>query len=345
MKRGLGVALAGIGAFLLATGLLLKFVAVPKLEVAPLAPGTDGISTSINKGVATKLFYPGKLATGENPTRENVPLTATRTTRGDVLAATSPEAEAQNLAVYDSFQNVTDDEGTTIDANTLRIAFNRTTSELTNCCGVNIDGEQANFTGIAPLKFPFNTEQKDYDWYDTGQGKTVPAKFEGVENREGVELYKFSQKIEPHEVGELDVPGSLVGSTEASVKAKRFSETETVIWVEPITGQIVDGAQKQHQYLAGADGTTEALTIIQAEFKGEPAEAVETITSAGKTAGLLKTLSSTVPLVAGLLGVIGLILGFFLATRPKDSSGDDDAAYAPGTVPPTGNVDLNKPAS
>jgi len=341
MKRVIGVILAGIGAFLLVLALLLKFVAVPKLAVAPLAPGTDGISTSTNVGVAAKLFYPGKLATGENPTRENVPLKAVRTTRGDVLAATTPEAEAANLAIYDSFSNVTDDEGTTIDASTIRVAFNRFDSQLSNCCGVNVDGEKANFVGIAPFKFPFYVEQKDYEWYDSGIDKTAPAKFVGTDTIDGFEMYKFEQTIAPYQSGELEVPGSLVGSTEASFKANRFAEAKTLIWVEPTTGQIVKGEQHQHQYLAGTDGTTEALTIIDAAFTADPRDVSETAASASTNGNLLKTLGNTVPLVGGILGIIALILGFFLATRPKEGEGDDDVASTP---PPatSGNVNLSK---
>jgi hypothetical protein len=150
----------------------------------------------------------------------------------------------------------------------------------------------------------------------------------------------FEQVIPPFQIGELEVPGSLVGSSEASVKAARWSETTTKVWVEPITGQIVNGEQKQHQYLAGADGTTEALTIIEAAFKGDPADVAATVASAGKAASLLTTLGSTVPLVAGILGIIGLIVGFVLA-RGARRTDDDTEAYAPA-APGAGGVDLSK---
>ena len=346
MKRGLGVFLAGLGAFLLVTALLLKFVAVPKLEVAPLTPGTDGISTTTNVGVAKKLFYPGKLASGENPTRTDVPLKAVRTTRGDVLASTTPEAEAANLVVYDSFQNVTDDEGTTIDASTMRIAFNRVDSTLTNCCGANVDGKSANFVGISPLKFPFNVQQQDYDWYDTGLGTTAPARFIGTDTIDGVEMYKFQQTIAPYKSGELDVPGSLVGSTEATFKANRYAESDTTIWVDPVTGSIVKGSQHQHQYLAGPDGTTEALTIIDADLSAIPSDVSSAAADAGKNGSLLKTLGTTIPIIFGILGIILLVLGFVLATRKSGTDADGDTAYAPattGSAPPSGNVDVTKP--
>ena len=205
----LGIILAGVGAFLLVLAGLLRFYAVPALSQAPLVPGssTGGISTSINKGVANKLFYPGKLAAGENPYRENVPMTATRTTRGDVNADQQQEATSQNLAIYDSFQRLEDDEGTVVNAGTIRVAFNRSTSVLANCCGANIDGEPATFEGINPLKFPFNVEKKTYDYYDTTIKKALPAEFQGEESIDGLNTYRFLQNVPPTQTGELTVPG------------------------------------------------------------------------------------------------------------------------------------------
>jgi hypothetical protein len=74
MKRGFGIVLVGLGAFLLVLAGLLRFYVVPQLAKAPLVPGesTGGISTTTNEGVAEKLFDPGALASGGDPNRTNV---------------------------------------------------------------------------------------------------------------------------------------------------------------------------------------------------------------------------------------------------------------------------------
>jgi hypothetical protein len=316
MKRGLGIVLVGLGAFLLVLAGMLKFYAVPALAKAPLVPGssTGGISTSLAVGTAETLFDPSALVAGENPIRTNVPLTSTRTTRGDVAASQTDEAKAADLAVYDSFSNLTDDKGTTISAGTIRVAFNRVTSELSNCCNANIDGAVVEWSGINPLKFPFSVEQKSYDYFDTTLVKAVPIEFQGTEDLDGLEVYVFKQSIPATQTGELEVPGSLVGSTEASVKAPRMYENIRTLQVEPNTGSIIAGVEEQKQWLAGADGT-EKLTIIKATVGTDEATKQSAIDDAKSSVSLLKTLGTTVPIVGSILGLILLVLGFVIAAR------------------------------
>ncbi len=316
MKRGLGIVLAGLGAFLLVLAGMLKFYAVPALAKAPLVPGesTGGISTSLATGTAETLFDPSALVAGTDPIRRNVPLTSTRTTRGDVAASQTDEAKAADLAVYDSFSNLTDDKGTTISAGTIRVAFNRVTSELANCCDANIDGATVTWAGVNPLKFPFSVEQKSYDYFDTTLAKAIPIDFQGTEDLDGLEVYVFKQSIPATQIGEQEVPGSLVGSTEPSVKAPRLYENVRTLQVEPVTGSIIAGVEEQKQWLAGADGT-EKLTIIKATVGTEAATKQAAIDDAKASVSLLKTLGGTVPVVGFVLGLILLIGGFVLVSR------------------------------
>jgi hypothetical protein len=264
-------------------------------------------------GLAVKLFDPATLTE-----RTNVALIATRFTRGDVQAAQTEEATSQDLAVYDSFLRVSDPSGTVVDASTIRVAFNRVSSENANCCGVNNDGEQVTWTGINPLKFPMFTQQQNYPYFDTTINQAPDAVFQGVEELEGLEVYKFVQVIEPTEIGSLEVPGDLVGSTDAAFNAGRFYSNTQTMWVEPFTGSIVKGISAQKQVLRGPAGN-DALTIIEAEIGTSPAEVTEGVEYAKSQSSLIKTLQTTVPLVAAILGIVLLIVGFLLARRPADA--------------------------
>ncbi len=73
-------------------------------------------------------------------------------------ASQTSEALADDLAIYESFLRTEDNTGTVVSASTLRVAFDRVTSELSNCCGANFDGREVEFSGINPLKFPMFTE-------------------------------------------------------------------------------------------------------------------------------------------------------------------------------------------
>ncbi|MGE3813251.1 MAG: DUF3068 domain-containing protein [Candidatus Nanopelagicales bacterium] len=320
MKRVLGIILVGLGAFLLVLAGMLKFYAVPALAKAPLLPGesTGGLSTTTATGVAEQLFDPSALATGGNPNRTNVPLTSTRTTRGDVEASQQEPAASEDLAIYDSFSNTVDDKGTTISAGTIRVAFNRVTSVVSNCCGANIDGEQVDWTGINPLKFPFDVQQQTYDYFDTTLAKAVPIEYTGTEDLDGLQVYVFKQSIPATQIGEQEVPGSLVGSTEPSVKAPRMYENIRTLQVDPVTGSIIAGVEEQKQWLAGADGT-EKLTLLKATVGTDEATKQAAIDDAKTNGAMLQAAGTTVPIIALVLGLILLGLGFFLVTR-EDSA-------------------------
>jgi hypothetical protein len=321
MKRVLGIVLVGLGAFLLVLAGMLKWYAVPALAKAPYLPGesTGGISTTVATGVAEQLFDPSALASGGNPNRTNVPLTSTRTTRGDVSAAQQEPAVSEDLAVYDSFSNTVDDKGVTISAGTIRVAFNRVTSVNSNCCGANIDGQQVDWTGINPLKFPFDVQQQTYDYFDTTLAKAVPIEFTGTEDLDGLQVYVFKQSIPATQIGEQEVPGSLVGSTEPSVKAPRMYENVRTLQVDPVTGSIIAGVEEQKQWLAGADGT-EKVTLLKATVGTDEATKQAAIDDAKANGQLLSMAGTTVPIIAMVLGLILLGLGFFLVTRKDENA-------------------------
>lgn len=327
MKRGIGIVLAGIGVFLLVLGALLKFTVVPAVAKAPLSPGQDtgGVTQTDQSGVAAKLFDPGTLTE-----RTDVPLKATRFTRGDVPASQTEEAKAGDLAIYDTFQRVEDNAGVVVLADTARFAFNRVTSEMSNCCGANIDGDNVQMSGIMPLKFPMFTKAQNYPYFDTSLNTTVDAVYQGNEEVEGLPTYKFVVTVTPTQTGTLEVPGDLVGSPDPSFVAPRYYSNTLTMWVEPNTGAIVKGTSVQLQTLRGPDGTDQ-LTIIDAVIGTDPSEVTEGVNYAKTQATLLSLLGTTAPLVVFILGIILLALGIFLAVlgeRDRKKQGSHEAGAA-----------------
>lgn len=314
MRRGVAIALVGLGAFLLILAPLLRFYVVPSIAKAPLKPSDPDDpdrTISLNVGTATALFDPATLTE-----RRDVPLTATRVTRGDVLASEQDPAEAEGLAVWDSFQRVEDETGTVVTASTIRIAFDRVSSELKNCCGVNNDGKQVEWAGTNPLKFPFFTEQKSYDYFDTTINQAVPIEFVGEEEVEGLSAYKFTQTIEPTQIGEQELPGNLVGSPDASFVAPRFYSNVRTLWVEPTTGAIVNGQEQQKQTFRGPDGT-DKVTVIEANLGFAPQEITDSVEYAGSNARLINLLRTTIPIIALILGLILIGAAVYLLRREE----------------------------
>jgi hypothetical protein len=336
VKRGIGIALIGVGAFLIALAAMLRLYAVPHLAKAPLSPGEDtgGITVTNSEGTATALFDAAALASGGDPIRTNVALTSVRNTRGDVSAAESSEAKDQDLAIYDSFSRLTDSSGTVVNADTLRVAFDRVSSELTNCCGANYNGQDTNFEGINPLKFPMFTQAQDYDYFDTTLGRAWPAVYSGTEELEGATVYKFVMTIPPTQTTTMEVPGSLVGSDDVTFEAPRYYSNVRTLLVEPTTGSIVKGSEQPKQTLRGPDGT-DAVILLEASIGYTDAQVTKSVAEAMDSANLLNMLKNTVPIVGLILGLIALGVGIFLVRRFAAPTSELDDDYEWDSAPTT----------
>ncbi|MHC8495498.1 MAG: PorA family protein [Actinomycetes bacterium] len=316
MKRGFGIVLVGVGVFALVLAGLLRFTVVPAVAQAPLAPGEDtgGVTQTDQSGIAAKLFDPAT-----QTERTDVPLTATRFTRGDVPASQTTEALNANLAIYDSFLRVEDNAGVVVSATTLRVAFDRVSSELSNCCGANYDGLEVDFTGVNPLKFPMFTKAQDYNFFDTVLQEALPITYIGTEEVEGLSVYRFEQQFEAKQIGFLAVPGPLVGSPAATYQAARWYANSRVLYVEPTTGSIVKGEERQVQTLRGPDNTDQ-VTVIDAVIGTTASEVTESVDLAKSQSSLINLLNTTVPIAALILGLILLAVGIALLATSRNAS-------------------------
>ena len=316
MKRWIGIVLIGIGVFLVVLAPLLRFYVVPSVAKAPLAPGqtTGGISTIVSTGIGRTVFYAEKLAAGEDPIRRDVALTATRTTRGDVLAAEAVDAKNQDLAIYDSIQTLVDEKNTIINSEQIRVPFDRVNSDLKNCCGGNVNGQTVTFEGINPLKFGFFLGKQTYSYFDTTVLKAVPMPYVTEESIQGLTTYKFEQTIEPTQIGTQDVPGNLVGETVATYTAPRFYSNTRTVWVDPITGSIIKGQEVQKQTLRGADGTDKTI-LLDATLAFDEPTVTANVNEAKDNGSKINLLKTTVPIIALILGVIALVGGILIVRR------------------------------
>src|SRR5690349_5068242 len=117
--------LAGLGAFLITSGLLLRFYAAPRLIAAPVS-----FYGTVTLADPRASYFDESTLTA----RRNVTLTLDETIRGDAPASTS------TIAVWDLF-TVLEDLKRNVQLNTAfqRSAFDRRTGRLTNCCGASVN--------------------------------------------------------------------------------------------------------------------------------------------------------------------------------------------------------------
>jgi hypothetical protein len=327
MRRIVGFVIIGLGVFLLVLAPVSRFFVYPRVAVAPLGcTGSsetckDNISISASTGTATTLFDPATLTE-----RSNVTINSVLRVRPDVTASVNGHT------VYDGFTNTADGSGTTVNAFTERIAFDPHTSIMQDCCGANENGAPiTDFSGLNPYKFGFGTEQKTYGFFDGTLNKSLPMVFTDVENIDGLEVYKFEQKIDPTQFGTLDVPGSLVGSTDPDVKAPEFYSNTRTVWVEPVTGAVVKGQEQQKQTLRASDGT-DKVTLIDATIGFTPANIADSVRIAKDGKSQLNLVLVTIPLVGLVLGLILLALGLWLVFGASRNGASSARHQATGAV-------------
>jgi Porin PorA len=309
--RKLGLVVVGLGAFLIATGLLVRLYAYPTLAVAP--KGQESVTTLVGPDATifdTSTFH-----------EIQTDLTTTVVTTGDVPAA---DEQGNGVVVWESKSSTKSSDGVVRGRDIERVAFDAHTAEAVNCCGEYLEEEEGTRVPLEHqgllVKFPFDTQKKTYDFWDGSLKKTVPIEYVDTETIEGMETYKFEQTIPPTEIGEREVPASLLGeSGDGNLTAQSMYANVRTLWVEPNTGVIINRSETQNNTIAynGEDRivTTNVVTgYDETTIKGN-------VDKYAQKAKLLNLAKSVLPWTLGLLGLLGMAVGFLLHRR-----GDSDGA-------------------
>ncbi|PRY01594.1 DUF3068 domain-containing protein [Allonocardiopsis opalescens] len=309
MRRTTGTVLIGLGAFLLVTAPALHFIVAPSLMRAP----ADYYTHSVLRAENVTYFNIEDMEQYEGVTVE-----ANATARGDVEASTDAAAQEGGYVVWDQFTWVTDIEREfAISSNSRRTAHDAVTAEAVDCCDAAIDEDTSVVqTGLA-FKFPFFAEQRDYEFYDTRIQEARPIEFVGVEEIDGIEVYRYEQRIEPTEIEERVLPAELLGVEPdeeggTDVTADMMYSIVRTYWIDPVTGTPLDQSEDQYQALA-VDGE-ERMTVFDGNLRFTEDTIQDRIAASERGRTMLPLLRTTLPvafLVAGpVLIAIGLVLSF-----------------------------------
>ncbi|WP_434444826.1 DUF3068 domain-containing protein [Lentzea sp. E54] len=307
MRRVASLVLVGLGIFSLALGAVLRFYVYPELAVVPLDQKTESVAEG-----AAKVFYPKDLVV------KDALLTATRKVESNL---TLPEAKVDgDVMVWDQGLVVTDSENQLVSAMKHRVCLDRRTNMALEKCsqqyvtddekGPTADDRAVRQEGLN-YKFPFGTEAQDYEYFDTTLRKASTARYEGTDEISGLEVYKFVQKIPSTKFRDQEVPGQLVGSSEASVTAERRYQNTRTMWVEPVSGIIVKGSEQQRQVLVGPDGK-EGTVLLDATLTFNEETVKESVERATDARDKLTLISSTGPIVLLSVGAVLLLAGILL---------------------------------
>jgi hypothetical protein len=308
MRRVLGLVLTGLGAFLLALALLLRFY----------LPG-QVIKFPLNEYLVTTLT--GHDVTYFNATQlkvlTGVTAKATSTVEGDVSAG-SP-----STAVWNDFTAIEDTTNNApIEFVSQRSAFNRRTGEIVDCCGayVNIsnvgtrDGHQSGQGFVWPL----GTQKQTYQVFDATLLKPEPFRYEGTSTIDGMTAYKFVEHVVNQQFASQTLPGSLVGYSLPSVTLPEYVTETNTFWVDPVTGAPLDVTENRTLGLEDITGATKLIL-----YKGDLTATAQSIASAVNTANSAHLKVDLVedigPLVGLVLGVGLVVVGVAMILDRRDS--------------------------
>jgi hypothetical protein len=319
VRRIVGFVLLGLGVFAVTLGLLLRFYAYPQLAKLPL--DNESLSVAEGDGI-TALVVETKDGAPVPEVRHNLSLRSTTYVTGDL---TKPEVKADgDVAVYiEAIKTVDESSDITINATVRSLCLDRHTGEaIAPCEGQYIEVQQgkresANRNTVQQpglsFKFPFGTEQSDYEFYDLQVRKDVKARYDGEDSVQGLDTYRYVMEVSNTKVGEREVPGSLVGEPdEPSVTASLYYKAKRTLWVEPVTGIIVLGQQQMTQELVPpgkqpGDGTV----VFDGLLRLNDATVNDNANKAEDAMGQIRLLT-TWPIVMWIVGAVLALVGAFL---------------------------------
>ncbi|MFI8661717.1 DUF3068 domain-containing protein [Rhodococcus qingshengii] len=341
-SRILPCILVGLGAFLLAIAILIPTYTVGKLEKTPL----DLEVTTVATGTGSVLNSAALLG-GKAQVDTNVPIVAQR-------YVTTQDPSDADIITVEAGQTVrrTDKQGDTglLTATLDRVTLDRVSSMPTNDPVGTVQtssdqpAEEVSRDGLQ-YKFPFNTEQKSYPYFDLNARATKDIDFVEETEINGLKVYHFQQTIDPVDLSKvvnsptnkLSLPADTWGVPGGAtpITMTRWYTNVRDLWVEPKTGVVVKGQEQLHQYY-GRNKDSVDVEVLKVTLPFDEATIEYQVQQARDGMDKLSLFGRTVPIVAGVLGVIALIAGIFLGIRGGKGGTPARAAHGGTNQNPSG---------
>jgi len=313
MRHTVGVSLTAVGAFFLGIALMFRLVVPGQLIKFPLNEDT------VTRLAGTNLSY---FNTTQLTELTGVSVEAINTTSGDVAAGTA------STAVWDGFTAVNDETNhQAISYSSDRLAFNRRTGQLVNCCGASVGSDTSvHFSGLGDV-WPIGVQKQTYQVFNTTLNKAVPATYDGTASIDGENTYKFVQTVSNDQFATQAVPGSLVGiPSQPSLTLPEVLTATNTYYVDPTTGAPVDVIETQSVTLQ-YNGAPK-LVLLQGTLSETPASVSSAVSTAKGYDDEITAVQDIVPIVALLVGLVLVVLGILLISRrdeEEEEYEDEDA--------------------
>ena len=330
MRRFAGAVLAGLGGLLLALAVGLPLFVTPAVAKLPysLQPCAKGDTTSTNclhpsvaDAANAQVVQVNKaglnfISANLRSTTEVIPeikLTADEQDKGKLGA---------NAVVWSVYRTIAlKSTGEPLRSYSSQLALDRTTGEAVPWGNSFVDDRAAARiqTGLI-YKFPFGTEKRDYQIYDTTVRAASTAKFQAVEDVNGISTYHFVQQIPDTTVDAFsdNIPALIQRFAPAATSAKVTYRNTREVWVDPVTGAYMKIRERQHLQLTGNEGTTQVL--LDADFNSTSDTIANNVAAAKDNGSQLKFISVYAPVGGAVLGLLLVIVGVLLIRQPVRGS-------------------------
>jgi hypothetical protein len=294
MRKGLGIGLTVLGAFLVALAILAQFWAPGQLMKTPL----DTDST-------TRLDGTAELSNGEGGTDEfavkafSVTHADSERSDSDVIVFQNSSCLVKDEGEIDECVSADDPQERLISASTDDFATDRRTAEAVDDPKYLPPSAEAK-EGLVN-KWPFEAEKKDYVYWDGYAGEPVDAVYDGTADVDGLEVYvyKISVSDAPIELSD-GVPGTY--------------STEREIWIDPTTGAIINQFETQDRL--DEDGNT----FLALDYGFTDEQVAGNAEDAKSNASSLNLVTKTVPLIGWIVGIPALLIGIALQLMRRRSA-------------------------
>lgn len=300
-SRWLSLILLMLGTAALAAALATQLLLVPTTVRLPLEPDTDLTTESSDYSYLS--FATGQVV-------EDIDAVTRSRARGDL----SDPAVSEDVAVWAGGTVTTEADDDFLGAGEITVCLDRRTAEaLPECAANEINGEKVPIRGLV-LIFPFGTEQRDYDLWDSPTEQTHPARFDGEEEVDGLGVYRFEVEIPETQIRTADVPGAWVGSPEqASVEAAVLYAARRTLYVEPTSGLIIGSEDFSELRLQGPTGET--VTLTSGTFRPTEETQANGVAAGTELRDTIRSVSVVLPWTLAAIGVVLLVAGGLLLRR------------------------------
>ncbi|WP_326723811.1 DUF3068 domain-containing protein [Streptomyces sp. NBC_00243] len=312
MRRKVSLILLAFAVFFAALSPLLHWYAFPRLAKVPADQYQDMVLEAKD---ATLLDY-GTM------TAKKVPkVTIVQTLKGNVEESEKIEKTAgRDVVVWDSLSYVQGPDGEMVSKLPERYIFDAHSQDPVHATGESVDGDPVTREGIE-FKWPFNTEKRDYEYFDAQTRTSAPIHYKGTQNFRGVEVYYFEQTI-PWTKVKFPKIMPVEGVTPESVAktgTTRWYTTVRKFWVEPVTGAPVYGEEIHQEELRGGTllGDRDKVTAFSGHVKMREDYIEYTVDLVKSNRTLVLMMTTYLPWGFLILGAGLLSLSLYLEARSR----------------------------